>query len=148
MTGADALLLGAHLTATAGMVGLIWFVQVVHYPLFDRVGADRFTEYERSHQRRTSFVVGPLMGAEALTAFWILLAPPGVLGRTLPIVGVVLLGVIHLSTITLQVPAHERLARGHDPGVIRRLVRTNWIRTLGWTTRGAVAVAMLVVAAD
>ena len=37
--------------------------------------------------------------------------------------------------------------QGFDAAVHRRLVRTNWIRTVGWTLRGALAVAMLVIAA-
>jgi hypothetical protein len=40
-----------HLAATAAMVGLIWFVQVVHYPLFASVGADEFVAYENAHTR-------------------------------------------------------------------------------------------------
>lgn len=53
MTTAAAALLTTHLFATAAMVGLIWFVQVVHYPLFASVGADGFTDYETAHRRRT-----------------------------------------------------------------------------------------------
>jgi hypothetical protein len=35
------LVLLANLAATFFMVGLIWFVQIVHYPLFGQVGRDR-----------------------------------------------------------------------------------------------------------
>ena len=56
-----ALLLMLHLVSTLAMVGLIWFVQVVHYPLFDQVGRDGFRQYEQSHQRLTTLVVAPLM---------------------------------------------------------------------------------------
>ena len=51
--------------ATLPMVGLIWFVQIVHYPLFGEVGHDRFADYERNHQNRTTLVVAPLMLVEA-----------------------------------------------------------------------------------
>ena len=40
MPDADVLLLLLHAAATLFMTGLIWFVQVVHYPLFARVGED------------------------------------------------------------------------------------------------------------
>ena len=56
----DALLL-ACLASTLFMTGLIWFVQVVHYPLFDRVGAARFVPYHAAHSRRTSWVVAAPM---------------------------------------------------------------------------------------
>ena len=56
------------LLATAGMVGIIWFVQVVHYPLFTSVGRDAFVAYELRNTNLTSFVVGPFMAAEGATA--------------------------------------------------------------------------------
>ena len=37
--------------STWAMVGLIWLIQIVHYPLFSRVGADQFKLYEQEHQR-------------------------------------------------------------------------------------------------
>lgn len=39
------LLLPVHLAATFYMVGVIWFVQIVHYPLLEKVGTDRFSTY-------------------------------------------------------------------------------------------------------
>ena len=147
MTASAVLLLSVHLVATAAMVGLIWFVQIVHYPLFAAVGQDRFVAYEVEHQRRTSYVVGPPMAVEGVTSIVLLVAAPEGVGPLLPIVGVGLLAVIHASTVFLQVPAHAALARSHDVGSIRRLVRTNWIRTIGWSARGGLAVAMLVEAA-
>ena len=39
------------------MTGVIWFVQVVHYPLLERVGVDRFTAYHAAHTRFTTWVV-------------------------------------------------------------------------------------------
>ena len=139
-------LLSTHLFATAGMVGLIWFVQVVHYPLFARVGADGFTAYETEHQRRTSWVVGPLMAVEGVSALVVTATLRDEVGLLLPLLGLFLLLVIHASTVLLQVPAHGRLGSEADTAVMHRLVATNWIRTIGWSARGAVAVAMLLVA--
>lgn len=62
-----------HLTATFAMVGIIWFVQIVHYPLFARVGAGGFPAYSGAHSR---LVVGPPMLAEAATAVALVLRPP------------------------------------------------------------------------
>jgi hypothetical protein len=61
------------------------------------------------------------------------------------VVGLVLLAGIWLSTALVQAPIHGRLARGFDPALHRRLVRSNWVRTGLWTMRGLVA-AILVVA--
>lgn len=142
----STVLLSIHLVATAMMAGLIWFVQIVHYPLFAAVGPDRFVAYELAHQRRTSFVVGLPMAVEGVTTLILLFAAPDGLGWALPLVGAGLLAVIHASTVFLQVPAHAALAESADQATIARLVRTNWIRTIGWSARTVVAVAMLLVA--
>jgi len=63
-----------HAGATWFMTGLIWFVQIVHYPLMGAVQADAFPAYEVAHQRRTTWVVGPVMLIEASCAvllFWL-----------------------------------------------------------------------------
>ena len=135
-----------HLAATAAMAGLIWFVQLVHYPLFADVGRDGFVAYEAAHQRRTTWVVGPLMAVEGVSALVVPFVLADRIGVVLPLVGLILLAIIHASTVFLQAPAHTRLARGYDDSVQRRLVRTNWIRTGGWSLRVVVASAMIVAA--
>jgi uncharacterized membrane protein len=141
----DLALLTAQLVATSVMVGVIWFVQVVHYPLFARVGPDGFAAYEAEHRRRTSFVVGPPMVVELLVAVALVVDPPTALGRGLPWLGLAVLCVVHVSTVGLQVPAHDRLSGGYDAETAARLVRTNWVRTIGWAARLVLAIAMLVV---
>ena len=131
-----------HFIATAYMAGLIWFVQLVHYPLMAAVGREGFAEYERAHQRRTSWAVGPAMLIEMLTAIALLIQPPA--GRLLlPGVGFAMLVVIWLSTAFLQVPAHRRLEAGFDEPAHRRLVNTNWLRTALWSARVGIAAAMV-----
>ncbi len=132
-------LLIAHAAATLAMVGLIWFVQVVHYPLFASAGAPSFSAYARRHQQRTGLVVVPLMLTEAATAGLLV----ALVGGATAWLGVLLLAAIWASTALVQVPMHRRLARGFEPLTIRLLVRTNWLRTALWTARGGVAIALL-----
>ncbi len=80
-----------HAAATAAMTGLIWFVQLVLFPLFVTTAASS------------------------------------------------LLGVVWASTAFVQVPVHERVSRSFDVGVVRKLVATNWIRTIAWTVRTLLA---------
>ncbi len=136
-------LLIVHSAATLFMCGLIWFVQIVHYPLFGLVGSDRFVEYERQHARRTTLIVGPMMLVELMTAAAIVIVTPRDVPRWLAIAGVALVGTIWISTASLQVPQHRRLAGGFDGLALRRLVGTNWIRTVAWTLRGVIAVTMI-----
>lgn len=139
---AGTVLLAVHTASTLAMTGLIWFVQIVHYPLMRRVGVDGFTQYERQHARRTSVVVGPLMLAEMVTAVILTITPPTD-GQTLTRIGLGLLAMIWFSTAVLQVPCHRRLERGYDSEVIRRLVATNWLRTVAWTARAVIALLLL-----
>jgi hypothetical protein len=48
----------------------------------------------------------------------------------------VLLALIWLSTAVVQVPLHQSLAARYDDSTLRRLVRSNWLRTMAWTARG------------
>ena len=84
--------------ATLAMVGLIWFVQVVHYPLFGQVGRDEFAAYGRAHQALTSLVVIPLMLVEAFTAALLLWIRPEGVTVLAAIVGAVLFAVVWAST--------------------------------------------------
>jgi hypothetical protein len=122
--------------ATLAMVGLIWFVQVVHYPLFAKVGNSCFADYEQSHQRRTTLVVAPFMLIEATTAIALMGFRPSGISDVSVVVGVALVGAIWLSTAFLQVPAHERLSKSFSPLAHRSLVVSNWLRTGAWSARG------------
>ncbi|MGH0031342.1 MAG: hypothetical protein ACQGVC_16210 [Myxococcota bacterium] len=139
-------LLALHLAATFYMVGLVWFVQRVHYPLFAGVGSQQFRAYERDHVARTGPVVGPAMGVEAATTLALVALPlPGV-PALLPVLGLGLLGLVWLSTWLLQVPRHRDLSAGFASDAHRRLVATNWIRTAAWSLRGLLALGMLSLA--
>ena len=129
----------AHAFCTVAMAGLIWFVQIVHYPLFVEVGSGEFTRYEALHCRRTGYVVAPLMLTELATAAWLFFRPPTSGVEWATTAGIALLAAAWLSTALLQVPCHRRLERGFDPAVARRLVGTNWIRTIAWTARALLA---------
>ncbi|MFZ4984916.1 MAG: hypothetical protein ACOYLF_05580 [Blastocatellia bacterium] len=126
----------ANLASTFFMVGLIWFVQIVHYPLFDRVGREGFSTYESSHSQLTSLVVIPPMLVELMTTGMLLLARPVGMRLWEAVVGALLLAVVWGSTFLLQVPRHGELAMGFDQAAHSALVATNWLRTIAWSLRG------------
>ena len=132
-----------HLGATLALVGLIWTVQVVHYPLFSGVGAEGWAAYEAAHQSRITVVVAPLMLAELATAVGLVLARPAGVPAWAVIVGAALVGLIWASTAFVQVPLHNALSRGpFDGDAHARLVATNWLRTVAWTARGGLVLWM------
>ncbi len=124
-----------HVFATLFMVGLIWFVQIVHYPLFAHVGTSEFKVYEELHQRLTTWVVAPVMLVELATALALVKSAPTE-WTTLVWGGLGLALLIWLVTATLSVPAHKTLAVEFSTDAYRKLVSTNWIRTIAWTVRG------------
>jgi hypothetical protein len=120
------------------MVGLIGFVQIVHYPLFAAVPAgEPFAGYHREHVRRTTWVVAPVMLVELITSVALLLARPAYVATWLAWAGLGVLAIAWLSTALLQVPRHNELARCYADSSYGALCRTNWIRTIAWTARGA-----------
>ena len=123
------------LAATLCMTGLIWFVQIVHYPLFAGVGESGFPAYSRQHARRTGWVVAPFMLAELGAALLSLLGAfrPAFLPEKAALA--FLLVVIWCSTALLQIPLHNRLAHGFHAPAARKLVTGNWLRTVCWTLR-------------
>jgi len=139
-----ALVVG-HLAAAAFMTGLIWYVQLVHYPSMAFWPADEFPRYEAFHRERTGWIVVPVMLAEGLLAAGLVVRRPAALPPWMPLVGLVALLVLHASTFLIQVPCHERLAAGWDPATHGWLVRSNWIRTVLWSLRGLLAGWMAVL---
>jgi len=131
-----------HFAATWFMVGLIWFIQVVHYPLFASVGEARFAEYHRQHSRRISLLLAVVAVAEVVTAAGLLWSLPS--SRVLVLVSGALLAVIWVITATVQVPQHARIRPG-DHEAVARLVAGNWIRTTLWTARGFLVMWMLAI---
>ncbi|MFI4897723.1 MAG: hypothetical protein ACIARR_07845 [Phycisphaerales bacterium JB059] len=142
MIGHDPIL-WAHAVSTCMLAGLIWFVQIVHYPLFAQVGPDVFARYERAHQRRTTLVVAPLMLTELACALSLVFGPPPVAPAWAPPAGLAMVALIWVSTATVQVPLHRRLEHGWSARAHRALVASNWGRTLLWTLRSILAIALL-----
>jgi hypothetical protein len=125
----------SELVSTLFMTGLIWFVQVVHYPLFARVGADQSIAYQTEHMNRTGWVVALPMLVEIAACATLTFRGDTPTWQRWP--GALLLAIVWIATALLSVPAHEALARGFDESVHARLVGTNWIRTAAWSARAA-----------
>ncbi|WP_146448679.1 hypothetical protein [Bythopirellula polymerisocia] len=132
----EQILIYLHFVSTLIMIGIIWFVQVVHYPLMAYVGIGLFSTYSRLHQKLTTLVVAIPMLAELFTAVLLLVSFPTVRSSAVFWSATILLGIIWVSTIFRQMPIHHSLLAGYDEQQIQRLVRTNWLRTFAWSIRG------------
>lgn len=146
MTLDDSIVLAQGI-ASGAMCGIVWFVQVVHYPLFASRGGDE-RAYALENRARTARVVIPFMLAEGVAATVIAWAPPPGIPRVAAVAGLALVAAAWLSTALVQMPLHARLAReGHVADVVAALVRSNRLRTVIWSLRAALAAWMLRVAA-
>ena len=127
-----SLLFSSHDASTWALVGVIWTIQLVHYPLFAQVGRDTFTAYHQRHTTQITWVVAPLMLTELVTAASLVMS-----GSRDPwlLVSLVPLAFNWLSTWMVQIPLHDTLAAGFDAHAHDRLVATNWWRTVAWTLR-------------
>jgi len=113
------------------MTGVIWFVQLVQYPMLHQTREEDHPSAHQEYTRRMGLVVGPVMLLElALQIYWVATTPDA---RS--VAGGVLLFIIWASTIFLQVPCHQDLEKHYDPESHNELVRSNWIRTFAWTAR-------------
>ncbi len=133
----------ANLASTWFMVGLIWFVQVVHYPLMSEVGGDRFAGYEAKHSAWTTWVVMPAMLLELGSAIALLFVRPSTMSAPLAWVGLALVAAAWLSTGLLQVPQHNRLLVAFDADAHALLESSNWLRTAAWSVRGVLLLVPL-----
>lgn len=124
-----------NLCCSCFMTGLIWFVQVVHYPSFLNFSTDKnnFATFHAGHVFRTSLVVIPVMLVELGTSIYLSLSTSPV--PQFNILGLTLVVVIWISTFLLQAPTHQELQKGFDENLISRLIQTNWIRTVLWSTK-------------
>jgi hypothetical protein len=131
------------LVGAVGMAGVLWVVQLVHYPLMAVVPESAFPAYAAGHTTRITWVVGPLMAVEGVATLILLARPPADVAGWLPWAGAVSLAIALAVTALVSAPLHGRLSVGFDPQLHDRLVRTNWIRTAAWSAHAAVAVAMV-----
>lgn len=120
------------------MAGLIWFVQVVHYPSFLDMEDSNFQQLHKNHVVRTGLVVVPPMLVELASSAMLVF-----FYTELPLingVGFSLVLAIWLSTFLLQAPTHNRLQKKIDRSLVLRLIRTNWIRTVLWSLKALLSI--------
>jgi hypothetical protein len=117
------------------MTGAIWLAQLSQYPLLAYVGTKNFITYESEHIRRISKIAWFILYVELATGALLLFYTPGTIPRFIPIIGFILISIIWVTTWFIQYPLHKKLAHGFDKEFHRKLVESNWIRTIAWTGR-------------
>ena len=116
-------------SVNAGLLVLIWIVQIIIYPGMHGWDRDRFEVLHRDYVPRISCIAVPLILAQAALALWQAALAPNLIS----VAQVLLIGTVWGVTFFISVPLHKRLSGGYDAQAVTRLIGTNWLRTIGWS---------------
>ena len=127
--------------------GEIWFVQIVVYPLFGKVGENEYVAYHRFYSSRIPLPVIVPGFASFLLPIALVFLGPGSVPTWIYLANVVCGLVGLLVTVALEIPCHARLEKdGKQEVVIRELILFNWPRTLSITGSAFLTVLMILSA--
>ena len=129
-------------------VGLIWTIQLVHYPSMRYTPKDKFPEYHNFHSTRISILAMPLMLAELVTSIMLWYQNLNNAIQTVFLINLIIVVLIWLSTFLIQVPLHNALSKEKNTEKLSKLILSNWIRTLLWSTRSFLMILFLAFAMD
>lgn len=138
----------AHVFCTFFLCGLIWTIQLVHYPGFSSIDPSKFAAFHALHSSKITLIVLPTMVIELTSAGWLYMTSRAEASAfheysTWLLVGLLLIIGIWLSTFLVQVPLHGTLSSAPSPEINAKLVTTNWWRTFGWTLRSVIVLVIL-----
>lgn len=121
------------------LTGLIWTIQLVHYPGFALIGDAESKNYQQQHTRRIAWLVIPLMLAELCFSgllVWQVWQQDNITQPLLYWLSTACVWLVWLITFFVFVPLHSELeAKGYTKPLTNMLVSWNWPRTLLWTLR-------------
>jgi uncharacterized membrane protein len=115
------------------LCGLIWIVQLVHYPSFKYIDKDVFVKFEVFHTRNISLIVVPAMIIELVTALLLFTSQPQ--SDIYILINLILVILIWIATLVFSMPYHNKLSKSKDIKSINKLINTNWLRTAIWSTK-------------
>ena len=125
------LLLKVNFISTSIMVGVIWVIQLLHYPSFHFINDQKYIEFQHFHMQRISIIVIPAMLTELASA--LLLAY--LFESSLTIILLALVIGNWAITLIFFTNMHQKLTDGYDHSIVNRLVQINWSRTALWSLR-------------
>lgn len=118
------------------LTGLIWTIQLVHYPSFEYIAKEKFSKHMSLHMKRISFIVVPLMLIEFLAATYLITINIDIYSS----INLLCVALIWFSTYVLSIPCHNRLLKGYDQKTINTLVTSNWPRTILWSIKSIIVI--------
>lgn len=114
-------------------------IQLLVYPFFGLVGEGEFKRTHDFHMSRISWIVVPFMTLELLTGVLLYIKNPSAifLGNLIAV------ACLWIFTGLVSVPTHNKLDFGSESSK-QNLVAANWPRTLLWSVRSLLLIAILI----
>ena len=125
------LLFKINFISTSVMSGVIWVIQLLHYPSFHFINEKKYVEFQHFHMERISFIVIPVMIIELTSALLLVYF----FRSSLTIILLAFLLGIWGITFIFFTNIHQKLTNGYDYSIVDRLVQINWYRTALWSLR-------------
>ncbi|MFC2149047.1 hypothetical protein ACFLR9_10845 [Bacteroidota bacterium] len=114
----------------AGLVVLIWMIQLIVYPGFLYYEKDDLMKWHKYYTSRLSLIVIPLMFGQLILAVIQLVQFQAI--ET--IVSLTLVIAVWASTFLQFVPIHNQIFKNNSNiTLLKQLVKRNWLRTILWT---------------
>ncbi len=121
------------------LTGLIWVIQIIHYPSYHYVHTDNFQKFQEFHTQKITYIVAPMMLLELFTG----LALAWFFPEPIYFLNAFSIALVWLSTFFLSVPLHSKLMKQYDQMLITKLIISNWPRTIVWSLRSLFWMAIL-----
>ncbi|MBA65128.1 MAG: hypothetical protein CMG55_04935 [Candidatus Marinimicrobia bacterium] len=122
-----------HTIFTSIMVGVIWVMQIVHYPIFRFVKKEEYNDFQNFHMKRISYIVVPSMIVELLSGIIVLYLNINISFQFQA--SMALLIIIWMLTGFVFSNIHNNLLNGFNIKTGYSLILWNWVRTTLWSIR-------------
>ncbi len=114
------------------MAGVTWTLQILNYPLLEKINSGTFASYQEAHNKRFGKVMIPGVLVSVLTTILLFFNLPFAVSFTVPVIQTIILLIITGSAAVYAAPAHKRLEKNFDQVPVRSLIMTNWLRLFAW----------------
>ena len=114
---------------------LIWIVQLVIYPSFQFMSTEKLLLWHVKYTERMTWIAGPLILLQTTIVSMQIVQETS----AVHILSASVVGVTWILTYFVSIPLHRTISQhGASPVVIKKLVHTNWYRTICWSVLFAI----------
>jgi len=124
-----------NLCASVFMTGIIFFIQIVQYPLLHNISTFDFSCYFKKSNYRISWIVYSALVIEIGFAIGLSFLPVRAVMQVPILITYMLLAAATLNTFLIQAPMTQRLQLAFDRELLSKVMFFNGVRLVTWTLR-------------